>query len=100
MAEDDFVFPADTKPHALKALAALRSRVLRGTQTGMAPRWLGEMLFNDLSTAMQAGVLPEARSRFDLSEIRYRDELARQKRTSDPDNRILNATYKQVDEAI
>lgn len=97
---DSPVVPADAKPHALRALADLRSKVLRGTQAGMAPRWLGELLFDDLSTAMQAGVLPAARSRFDLSEIRYRDELARQKRTSDPDNRILNATYKQVDEAI
>jgi hypothetical protein len=97
---DDLVLPADTKPHALRALADLRAKILRGTQTGMAPRWLGELLFDELSTAIQADVLPAARSRFELTEIRYRDQLKKEGRTSDPDDRIWKATYNKVDEAI
>jgi hypothetical protein len=98
--ENDLVFPDEAKPHALGALVALRTKVLRGTQVGMAPRWLGELLFNDLATAMQAGVLPSARSRFDLTEIRFRDLLEKDGRTSDSDNSTWNAAYKQVDDAL
>ena len=98
--ENNLVFPDEIKPHALGALADLRTKVLRGTQVGMAPRWLGELLFSDLAAAIQVGVAPAARSRFDLTEIRFRDLLEKDGRTSDSDNSTWNAAYKQVDDAL
>jgi|GEM_PF-3094033 len=99
-ADNPLEFPDGTKEAALGAVADLRTKVLGRTQQGKSRRWLADLLFQDLDTAMKDAVVPVARSRFELIEIRWKDLKKRKKVESDEDNSIWGQASKNVDEAI
>src|ERR1043165_2645005 len=99
-ADKKLEFPDGTKDAALSALADLRTKVLKQTQHGSSRRWLADLLFQDVDTAMTGAVLPVARSRFELTHTRWTELMKRRKVASDDDNSIWGQASKNVDEAI
>jgi hypothetical protein len=98
--ENKFEFPDGTKDAALRALADLRKTVLSRTHFGNSPRWLAELLFQELITAISREELPPVHSRFDLTEILWTDLKKKNRATDDTTNAIWQKASKKVDEAI
>jgi hypothetical protein len=102
--------PGVERDDVLTALDDVRTYVLTRRHRGKAPRWLAELLFEELAAALQDERIPEAHSRFEITQLRQswmlktkskRTKRAAPLKPSDNPSEIAYETaYKAVDDAL